>query len=77
MTLFSVLWNYYAYLLSMQQMNKGNPRISKKSPANDNGEDGEAGEASLEEHEEFTGNSEDNDTDEDEAEVACSDEISE
>lgn len=58
----------------MQQMNRGNPCVSKKSPAND---DGEAGEASFEGHEELTGDSEDNDTDEDEAEVASSDKISE
>ncbi|CAA3030373.1 Hypothetical predicted protein [Olea europaea subsp. europaea] len=58
----------------LRTMNRGNPCISKKSPAND---DGEAGEASFEGHEELTGDSEDNDTDEDEAEVASSDKISE
>ncbi|CAA3029374.1 Hypothetical predicted protein [Olea europaea subsp. europaea] len=41
-----------------------------------NSDDGQAGEASLDEHEEFTGDNEDIDTDEEEAEVASSNNIS-
>ncbi|CAI9763322.1 unnamed protein product [Fraxinus pennsylvanica] len=58
----------------LRTMDKRNPRISKKSQANDNGE---AAEASLEEHEEFAGDIEDNDNDEDEAQAVTCDKISE